>query len=44
MIQSISQNVLSNALAAFQVLWVIRKAKREAISNLCRDSLLKKGI
>jgi len=22
--------------------WVIRKAKREAISNLCRDSLLKK--
>ena len=24
--------------------WVIRKAKREAISNLCRDSLLKKGI
>ena len=35
MIQSISQNVLSNALAACQVLWGIRKAKREAISDLC---------
>lgn len=44
MTQRISQNVLSNVLAACQVLWGIRRAKKRGHLKLMLRQPLKKGI